>query len=82
MRLSDAQLRILRVVQAGGHISWDRFAKRWRLIPKAGEPTFVTKRTVDTLIVGGHLRVTDRRYETAGTHRITTAGEAALRGRG
>lgn len=78
MKLTKAQAAALHAVAGGGHISYDRFSGRFRAIPKTGEPTFITRGALDTLLGAGLLRETDPRYET-GTHALTDAGRTALR---
>lgn len=78
MKLSKAQGAALEAVAGGGHISYDRFTGKYRVIPKGGAPSFITALGLDRLHAANLIREIDPRYET-GTHALTDAGRTALR---
>lgn len=82
MKLSTTQKSALKVVDEGGHISFDRFTKKFRLVPKnSAGAMFISRTALHQLLNDGLLRAADRTYET-GTHALTDAGRTALRERG
>lgn len=76
--MKPSSLKVLRAIHEGGHVSFDRFTKRWRLVPKRDPATFVTNETVQGLIASGHLRKAEPRYGEGGTHYVTELGRQAL----
>lgn len=76
--MKPSSLKVLKAIHEGGHVSFDRFTKKWRLVPKKDHPTFVTNETVAGLIASGHLRKAEPRYGEGGTHYVTELGKQAL----
>lgn len=76
--MKPSGLKVLKAIAEGGHVSFDRFTRRWRLVPKRDPATFVTRETVEGLIASGHLRQAQPRYGETGTHTVTETGRRAL----